>query len=168
MYQIGDYLVYGFEGVCRVEDIGSPKLSGVSRGKLYYTLALCNGGGVIYTPVDTAVHMRAPMDAAALEALIHALPLLPLCENIPREPRLIAACYQEILRTHDCSRILQLYKTLYTKQRTLMGNHKSLNATDQRYWKQAEDLLCSEFGFVLGLERPQVIRLLKQKIVENG
>ena len=43
MYQIGDYLVYGFEGVCRVEDIGSPKLSGISRDKLYYTLAPCSG-----------------------------------------------------------------------------------------------------------------------------
>ena len=168
MYQIGDYLVYGFEGVCRVEDIGTPKLSGVSRDKLYYTLAPCSGGGVIYTPVDTAVHMRAPMDAAALEELIGQLPELPLCEDIPREPRLIAACYQEILHTHDCGRILQLYKTLYTKQRTLMENRKTLNATDQRYWKQAEDLLCSEISFVLGLERPQVIRLLKQKGGENG
>ena len=49
-----------------------------------------------------------------------------------------------------------------------MENRKTLNATDQRYWKQAEDLLCSEISFVLGLERPQVIRLLKQKGGENG
>lgn len=167
MYQIGDYLVYGSEGVCRVEDIGSPKLTGVSRDKLYYTLAPCGGGGVIYTPVDTAVHMRKPMEAAALEELLAQLPELPVCKDIPREPRLIAACYQEILRTHDCGRILQLYKTLYTKQRALMINRKGLNATDQRYWKQAEDLLCSEIGFVLDMDRPQVIRMLKQRSGET-
>ena len=38
MYQVGDYLVYGMEGVCRVADVGHPKLSGVSRTQLYYTL----------------------------------------------------------------------------------------------------------------------------------
>lgn len=167
MYQIGDYLVYGSEGVCRVENIGSPKLSGVSREKLYYTLAPCKGGGVIYTPVDTGVHMRPPLEAAALEALLEQLPEMPLCENFPREPRLLAAFYQQILRTHDCVSILQLYKTLYIKQRTLMGSRKSLNATDQRYWKQAEDLLCSEICFVLNMERLQVVRLLKQKISEK-
>lgn len=168
MYQIGDYLVYGSEGVCRVENIGSPKLTGVSREKLYYTLAPCSGGGVIYTPVDTAVHMRAPMEAAVLEELIEKLPELPLCGELPREPRLLSSFYQQILHTHDCVKILQLYKTLYVKQRALMGSRKSLNATDQRYWKQAEDLLCSEICFVLGLDRLQVVRLLKQKIGENA
>lgn len=163
MYQIGDYLVYGSEGVCRVENIGSPKLTGVSRDKLYYTLAPCCGGGVIYTPVDTGVHMRKPLEAAALEELLERLPEQPLCEDLPREPRMLSSFYQQILQTHDCDRILQLYKTLYTKQRSLMGSRKSLNATDQRYWKQAEDLLCSEIGFVLEMDRPQVIRLLKQK-----
>ena len=130
MYQIGDYLVYGSEGVCRVENIGNPRLAGVDREKLYYTLAPCNGGGVIYTPVDTEVHMRPPLEVAALEALLEQLPAMPLCENFQREPRLLAAFYQQILRTHDCVSILQLYKTLYIKQQTLMVNRKSLNATD--------------------------------------
>ena len=166
MYQIGDYLVYGLEGVCRVEDIGSPKLSSVSREKLYYTLAPCSGAGVIYTPVDSGVHTRIPLAREALERLLSALPDMPLCENLPKESRLIAAFYQQILRTHDCGRILQLYKTLHAKQHMLRENRKTLNATDQRYCKQVEDLLCSEFGFVLGLERTQVIRLLKQRMGE--
>lgn len=163
MYQVGDYLVYGLEGVCRVEDIGSPKLSGVSREKLYYTLAPCSGGGVIYTPVDTGVHMREPIGCDELNRLLSKLPDMPLCEDIPKEPRLIAASYQQILLSHDCGRTLQLYKTLYSKQRILVGNRKSLNATDQRYLKQTEDLLCSEIGFVLEMERYPALQLLRQR-----
>lgn len=39
MYQIGDLIVYGGEGVCRVEEIGVPKISGINKQRQYYTLA---------------------------------------------------------------------------------------------------------------------------------
>ena len=39
MYQVGDLVMYGNTGVCRVEDIGHPQ--GISeKEQLYYTLAL--------------------------------------------------------------------------------------------------------------------------------
>ena len=31
MYEIGQLIVYGNEGVCRVEEIGTPKISGVDK-----------------------------------------------------------------------------------------------------------------------------------------
>lgn len=164
MYQVGDYLVYGLEGVCRVEEIGSPKISGIRRDMLYYTLAPSSGGGVIYTPVDTGVHMRRPIDPEELNRLLSALPDMPSCGELPKEPRLIAASYQRILLSHDCGKALQLYKTLYSKQRILIGNRKTLNATDQRYLKQTEDLICSEIGFVLKMERYQALQLLRQRV----
>ena len=39
MYEIGQLIVYGNEGVCRVEEIGTPKISGVDKHREYYTLA---------------------------------------------------------------------------------------------------------------------------------
>ena len=39
MYEIGQLIVYGNEGVCRVEEIGTPKISGVDKHRDYYTLA---------------------------------------------------------------------------------------------------------------------------------
>lgn len=42
MYDIGDYVVYGHNGICRVEDITNPGFSGVDKDKKYYVLQPLN------------------------------------------------------------------------------------------------------------------------------
>ncbi len=164
MYQVGEYLVYGFEGVCCVESIGLPKISGVRRDKLYYTLVPYGKSGAIYIPVDANVYMRQPISRAQIEALLSDLPSMPLCSDLPADPRMVTAYYQEILHSHDCAKVLQLYKTIYCKQLALSSSKKSLSVTDMRYWKQAEELLVSEFGYVLQKDASQIIKLLRLTI----
>ena len=76
MFQIGDYIVYGTSGVCRVEKIGPVDLPDVSKDKLYYTLSpVRNPGGHIYTPVDNQrVVMRPILTEDETEQLMKALP----------------------------------------------------------------------------------------------
>ena len=38
MFKVGEYVVYGMNGVCRVEEIGPMPLSGMDSDKIYYTL----------------------------------------------------------------------------------------------------------------------------------
>ena len=38
MYEIGQYIIYGCEGVCRVEEIGPVEIKGAQKGVDYYTL----------------------------------------------------------------------------------------------------------------------------------
>ena len=42
MFEKGEYIVYGHNGICEVEDITHLNLSGVDKGKLYYVLAPLN------------------------------------------------------------------------------------------------------------------------------
>ena len=39
MYAAGELVVYGGEGVCRVEGVGAPSLPGMDKTRLYYTLS---------------------------------------------------------------------------------------------------------------------------------
>ncbi|MDD2568140.1 MAG: CarD family transcriptional regulator [Clostridia bacterium] len=39
MYQIGDLIVYGRNGVCRVENIGVLDVPSINKNQLYYTLS---------------------------------------------------------------------------------------------------------------------------------
>ena len=53
MYLVGEYIVYGTSGVCKVEAVGPMQMSGVNKDKLYYTLApLYSKGSKFFTPVD--------------------------------------------------------------------------------------------------------------------
>ena len=49
MFEKGEYIVYGHNGICEVEDITHLNLSGVDKGKLYYVLAPLNKKAVSIT-----------------------------------------------------------------------------------------------------------------------
>ena len=38
MFHVGDYIVYGSNGICRVEEITHPDIAGIDEDKLYYVL----------------------------------------------------------------------------------------------------------------------------------
>ena len=168
MYQVGDYLVYGMEGVCRVEDVGRPKFTGVPRDRLYYTLAPIGKTDFIYIPVDTQVYMRRPLSREAVLALLETIPDAPACDDLPADARLLAPYYQDVVASHDCGRLLQLYKTIWCKQQALAGSRRSLSVTDMRYWKQAENLLMGEIAFVLGLPYAETVRSVRQRLDAEG
>ena len=53
MFQIGELVVYGSTGVCRVEEISGLNQPGEDREKRYYRLRPLWQDGVIYAPVDS-------------------------------------------------------------------------------------------------------------------
>ena len=164
MFQTGDYLVYGLEGVCRVAAVGPIRLSGVPRDKLYYTLAPCGRQDAIYIPVDSPVYMRAPLTCGEIDALLDTLPALELCTDLPADAKQLAPYYQEIIQSHDLRRVLQLYKTLLCKQRQLTGSLRTLSVTDMRFFKQAETMLCGEFAFVLDMPYADAVLRLRRRL----
>ena len=36
MFSVGEYIVYGVEGVCRVEEAGKLKVAGLDKNRAYY------------------------------------------------------------------------------------------------------------------------------------
>ena len=58
MFAAGDLVVYGGEGVCRVERIGPSGMSYDDGDRLYYHLTPLYRSGTVLTPVDTGVLRR--------------------------------------------------------------------------------------------------------------
>mgnify|MGYP001510839925 CR=1 FL=1 len=77
MYAAGELVVYGGEGVCRVEGVGAPSLPGMDKTRLYYTLSPLYRSGQVMTPVDTQVLMRPLLTAEEVGQLIAELDQLP-------------------------------------------------------------------------------------------
>ena len=70
MFAAGEMVVYGGEGVCRVEGVGTPSLPGMDKTRLYYTLAPLYRSGQVMTPVDTRVLMRPLLTGQEVQELI--------------------------------------------------------------------------------------------------
>lgn len=88
MFSVGGYIVYGVEGVCRVEEAGKLKVAGLDKNRAYYRLRPYYHDGTIYTPVDGKAVMRPVLTREELERLLPRLPELePLATCRPTAVR---------------------------------------------------------------------------------
>ena len=75
MYEVGEYIVKPFSGVCRIEKIMHLDVSGADKKRLYYLLIPINDkSGKIYMPTDTAdSHVRKAMNETDALKVIETL-----------------------------------------------------------------------------------------------
>lgn len=152
MYQVGELVVYGAEGVCRVAAIGPLEMRGAQKGTDYYTLTPLYGAGKIFIPVDTNVSIRPVMTRAEAEALIDRIPEIPeeVYEN--NNPRLLNEHYQALLKSYDCVDLVRLIRAIYAKGQ----RGRRLGQVDERTFKKAEEMLHGELAAALGIPPDQV------------
>ena len=156
LYELGDLIVYGGEGVCRVEDIGVPPLTGVNQNRMYYTLKPLYREGRIYAPVDTTMFMRPVITKDDADALIRRIPEIEpeVYEN--SNLRYLNEYYQAQLQNYSCEGLLKLIRSTHAKREVMRGRGKKLGLVDERYMKRAQDMLQGEFAVALGIERGEV------------
>lgn len=77
MFCVGDIVVYGAQGLCKVDGIGPLPMKFADKSKRYYTLHTCKQPSMtIYAPVDNqTVVMRQPLNRAQAETLFRKCPI---------------------------------------------------------------------------------------------
>ncbi len=161
MFQIGDYIICGSNGVCKVMDIGS-NVPGAVEGRVYYTLTSAyQKGTVVYTPVDNKKVVMRPIlsreEAEELIAGIKDIDMLWVSDDKKREET-----YKEALRSCDCKKLVGIIKNLYNRKKERMAAGKKNITNDEKYFKMAEDILYEELAISLGMDKSDV----KQYIIE--
>lgn len=76
MYQVGDLIIYGGEGVCRVAAVGPAPIAAADPSRLYYTLTPVYRKGVVYAPTDVDVPMRPVLSREESLSLIRSIPTM--------------------------------------------------------------------------------------------
>ncbi len=162
MYQIGDKIVYGGEGVCLVEAVGPLDIPGSSQERLYYTLAPLYRSGRIYAPVDSTVCSRPVLTRTEAEALVRRIPDIepPLCEGWDLRTR--SDHYRQLLQSQDCTSMVQVIKAVFQKRQAAKKGR--LGQVDERYMRRAEDLLYGELAVSLELTPDQVPAYIRDSI----
>lgn len=164
MYQIGELIVYGSEGVCRVEDVGPLEMRGAQKGVDYYTLSPLYREGKIFTPVDTTVYTRPVMTKEEAQELIALMPTIPeeIYEN--SNPRLLNDHYQVFIKSYDCVELVRLIRAIYAKGRGVAERGRHLGQVDERSMKRAEEMLHGELAAALDMPIESVREYISQAI----
>ena len=152
MFTPGEHIIYGLNGICRVEHVGSSPYDAKDT-RVYYLLIPLTGAATssILTPVDNErVPMRRLMTPAEIDDLIGAIPRIePLTVPVEKKRREV---YHEAVRSLDPRGYVQVIKTVRQRRAELTAAHKHFPVTDLEYGQLARHLLFSECAHVLGLD----------------
>ena len=166
LYQIGQLIVYGAEGVCRVEAVGPLDMRGAQQGVDYYTLSPLYRDGRIFIPVDTEVYTRPVMTREEAKELIARIPDIPAEVYENSNPRLLNEHYQLFLKSHDCTDLVRLIRAIYIKSVSAADRGRRLGQVDERNMKQAEEMLHGELAAALELPMDEVKDFISRAIEE--
>jgi len=156
VYKIGQYIIYGHEGVCKVEEIGPVDIRGAQRGADYYTLSLVHQHGKIYVPVESSAYSRTVITREEAQALVEDIPNITYEIFESSNPRLLTEHYQLYLKSNDCRELLKLIRSIHAKKLRLAEKGWRLGQVDERCLKQAEEKLHGELAVALDIPVKEV------------
>lgn len=164
MYEIGSYVIKSSNGICKVENIVQMDGMNGEKKKQYYDLSPLNEpSGKLYVSLENAPNstrqVMEPSEAYALIGRIDQIEELWIDNEKRRE-----ALYKEAIKSNDPEKLVGVIKAIYLRRQKRMEQGRKSTATDERYFKMAEDFLYTELGFVLGKTKAEVCQLIENTI----
>lgn len=156
MFEIGEYVICGNKGVCRVEDITTLDISGVDKERKYYILKpKYVSGSTVYVPVDSSREsMRKILQPEEARSLISQIPEIPLLTFT--DDKLSEQAYKECIKANSCEALVKVIKTIYIRKQKRIQAGRKVTAVDAKYFHLAEESLYGELAVSLGIERDEV------------
>lgn len=155
MYEVGDRMVYGVHGVCRVAGCEERKVD--RRRQRYLVLEPIGQAGSQY---------MVPTENQAAMAKLHPLLTRQELEGLLSSPQVHTVSwisdenqrkqrYREIMVSGDRQQMMQMVYTLYRHREAQAAAGKKCHVTDEFFLRDAEKLLIGEMAVVLDLDQEQ-------------
>ncbi len=165
MFEVGDTIVCGNNGICRVNEISTIKdISGIDPNRLYYILEpVMTKASSVVIPVDSdKVVMRKVLTKKEVNRLIEHIPEIEAIRE--KNDKVREEKFKECMRCHDCEEWIKVIKTLYIRRQERFAKGQKVTATDARYLKAAEDNLYAEFALALEIDKEEVEQFIDERI----
>lgn len=165
MYNVGDIIIYGEHGICRVTACGALRLGGQNR-RMYYTLhPYYRPELVIYAPTDSdRVVIRDPLTRQQAEQLVEELPEIPPLDIPDEKSRELL--FNRVQHDCDCRSLASMIKALYLRREQRQQHGKRATSVDERYFRAAEEQFSGELAFALGMEKEQTSAYIESLLMQ--
>lgn len=164
MFSIGQYVVFGNKGVCRVDKVGPIDVPGIDGERMYYTLVQINQkNSVVYTPVDKEnTALRAILSEEAAQTLLDRVEGLEYEWII--DDKIRNKLYTEMLRRADSYELCSMIKALDRRKKERIASGKKPTSTDERFFHSAADILYGELSLALNKDKDSIKAIMDDKI----
>lgn len=160
MYEIGSLILYGRTGICRVDSISEN-----ADSQIFYTLKPLYQSCSITIPAESdKVFTRPIISADEAHRLIDIMPSLHAEPYYNRNLNQLREHYRSCIDSHSCEELIRLTKSLHLKRTEMESTKRKFGAVDERFMREAEDLLFGEFAAALGIERENVRNYIADRL----
>lgn len=164
MFEKGEYVVRGRNGVCRVTDVTTLNFGEVDKKRRYYVLTpVYQQTSKIYVPVDTQDgSLRRILTKDEIMRLIDSIPEIGTIE-IGNE-KMCEELYRNSMQEPGCEGYVKVLKTLYLRRQKRQESGRKESAVDGKYQRMAEESLYGEIAVALGISREEVEDFITEQI----
>lgn len=167
-YQKNDYVIYGGNGVCIVEDICTMDGSGLDDSRVYYRLKpLYEKGSMVYAPVD---NLKSTLRELLSESEIHNLmEEFPDIEPITfQNEKSIEMEYRNVLQSYKSRELMRVMKTAFMRMRKRQRENKKVVLVDEKYFHKSKELLFGEWAVILNSSKEDVESNFREQMIEES
>lgn len=164
MYQIGEKIVYGIHGVCRVADLEDRVIN--QKKQTYLVLEPAGKDGSRYfVPTHNAVAMsklRPILTQKQMQTLLASNEIRSFVwiqdENLRKQT------YRELISSGNQEELMKMVYTLYLHKNKQVAEGKKVHQCDENFLRDAEKILCSEISIVLNIDYSEALSYLRKQL----
>lgn len=159
MYKVGEIVLYGSNGVCRIEEITEKTISKTVIE--YYVLKpLATQVSTLFVPTQNeklVSRMRRVLSKEEIENIIENLP--ETGEWNKNKPERFDS-FKKIITDGNCLELIGLIRLLHQQESRQIKRGKRLHITDEKFLKEAERMVYGEISVVLGIDKAEAKNLV--------
>lgn len=162
MFEKGNFVVNAKNGICEISGIEMINMNNEVK-ECYVLVPIEEKTAKVFVPVDIAEkRIRLAMNKEDAWKLIKEIKTVDevLVENEKERERI----YKEAINSREPKRLISIIKTIYVRSQKRFEEGKKTTTVDDRYFKLAENHLQSELAFSLGVQKSEVIQIIKANV----
>lgn len=168
MFTVNDLIIYGAHGICKIAGIEEKDFMGVKEKYFVLKPVKKSDNSTYFVPTGNetlAAKMRKLLSEEEINELIDAMANEQANwianENQRKEK------YKAIISEGNHTELIKMIKAIFFEKKEREANGKRLHASDERFLKDAEQLLYGEFQYVLKLNEEELMAYIFDRI-ENS
>lgn len=164
MFEIGNLVMYGIHGVCRIVD---REVRTIDRKKMEYLVLepVYQNSSRFFVPTanpNAMAKLRAMLSREELDSLLLSPAVRENCwiddENARKQ------CYRELINAGDRVALLRMLHGLYAHRRNQEAAGRKFHLCDENFLRDAQRLIETEFSVVLGIPAEAVRDYVLEKL----
>ena len=152
MFNIGQTVLYGSNGVCTVAGVTEKRI-GSFKANYYVLKPVGASAATLFVPTSNEQLVGKIRSVLTEDEANSILNNLPDCGEWIDDKQQRTESFRAVISEGDRVELIRLIRLIYAH-----GQHKRLHVSDERFLKEAMKMVCEEFSLVLHTDSDSIMK----------